>query len=412
MKKLIIQKFGGTSVADIECIRNVAKRAKEEVNQGNNVIVVVSAMAGRTNQLVEWAGAFGSLHQDDAFDKEYDAIVSTGEQVTSGLTALALQEIGVDAVSCLGWQVPIATDNVHAKARISSIGSETIQKHLDAGCVVVVPGFQGITKDNRITTLGRGGSDTTAVALAAALDAHRCDIFTDVDGVYTTDPRVEKNARKIEKITYEEMFEMASLGSKILQVRSVEMAMNHQVRLQVRSSFKSDRGTLIVSEEEIMEKEIVSGIAFSRDEAKFTLSRVPDKPGVSAEIFGTLADSNVNVDMIVQVIAGEDALTEMSFTVARGEKDRTIKILENLKSAIGFEHFAADDGVAKVSVIGVGMVSHVGVARKMFKALADRGINIQLISTSEIKISVLIDEEYTELAVRALHDAYNLEKKA
>ncbi|MAO56492.1 MAG: aspartate kinase [Rhodospirillaceae bacterium] len=402
---LIVQKFGGTSVADIDRIKAVAQRVKTEVDAGNQVAVVVSAMAGVTNQLVGYVDAVSKLY--DA--REYDVVVSSGEQVTSGLLALELQTIGVPARSWQGWQIPIRTDNVHAKARIASIDTDNILPRLEQGEVVVVPGFQGVADDGRVTTLGRGGSDTSAVALAAALKAHRCDIYTDVDGVYTCDPRIVSKARKLDKITYEEMLEMASQGAKVLQTRAVEMAMNHGVRTEVRSSFTPDRGTLVVNEEEIVEKQIVSGIAYSRDEAKITLVRVADRPGVAAGIFGPLADASVNVDMIVQNVSADDQATDMTFTVAKSDLERTKSIIEANKDEIGYQSVIANDGVVKISIIGVGMRSHTGVAQTMFKTLADKGINIQVISTSEIKVSVLVAEEYTELAVRALHTAYGLD---
>ncbi len=400
----IVQKFGGTSVADIERIKAVARRVKREVASGNEVAVVVSAMAGVTNQLVGWTNAFGDL--PDA--AEYDVVVASGEQVAAGLTALALQEIGVPSRSFLGWQVPIRSDAAHGKARIEAIPTETLVAGMKEGRVAVVAGFQAIDADDRVTTLGRGGSDTSAVALAAALGADRCDIFTDVDGVYTTDPRIVAKARKLDKITYEEMLEMASLGAKVLQTRSVEMAMNHRVRVQVLSSFTDAPGTLVVDEDEIVEKQVVSGIAYSRDEAKVTLVKVPDRPGIAAAIFGPLADHTVNVDMIVQNVA-EDGTTDLTFTVTRADLARTVKVLEASRASLGFKDLKPDSNVVKISVIGVGMRSHVGVAQLMFKTLAEKGINIEVISTSEIKVSVLIAEEYTELALRALHTAYGLD---
>ena len=404
-KPRIVMKFGGTSVGDIERIRAVAKRVKREVDAGAEVAVVVSAMAGATNRLVDWVRDISRFH--DA--REYDAVVASGEQVTSGLTALALQEIGVSARSWQGWQVPIVTDDAHGKARIARIDTAEIDKRFQQGMVAVVSGFQGLGPDNRITTLGRGGSDTTAVALAAALKADRCDIFTDVDGVYTTDPRIVAKARKLDKITYEEMLEMASLGAKVLQIRSVEMAMKHGVRLQVLSSFNDAPGTLVVDEEEIVEQELVSGIAYSRDEAKITLTQVPDRPGVAAAIFGPLADANINVDMIVQNVSQGGQTTDLTFTVGKADLERAIKVIEGSRNAIKYAALSPDSNVVKVSVIGVGMRSHAGIAQRMFRALAEKGINIQVISTSEIKISVLIAEDYTELAVRTLHTAYGLD---
>jgi aspartate kinase len=406
----IVMKFGGTSVADIERIKNVARRVKNETDAGNQVAVVVSAMSGVTNQLVAWVNQLSPLH--DA--REYDTVVATGEQVTSGLLAVALQEMGVNARSWQGWQIPLKTDGVHGKARIQQIDRDELDRRLNDGQVAVVAGFQGIGPDNRVTTLGRGGSDTSAVALAAALNAERCDIYTDVDGVYTCDPRIVTKARKLSKITYEEMLEMASLGAKVLQTRSVEMAMNHRVRVQVLSSFveappNSVPGTLVVDEDEIVEKEVVSGIAYSRDEAKITLTRVSDKPGVAAAIFGPLADASVNVDMIVQNVSEDGRTTDLTFTVTRADLERAVSVLKKAAKSLGFEEIKPDAKVVKVSVIGVGMRSHAGVALTMFRTLAEKGINIEVISTSEIKISVLIDEQYLELALRALHTAYGLD---
>ena len=401
----VVQKFGGTSVADVERIHNAALKVKAEVDAGNEVAVVVSAMAGVTNQLVEYVSSMSSMH--DA--REYDVVVSTGEQITTGLMALALQEIGVTARSWLGWQLPIRTDDAHSRARIMEIETDAVEERLRDGQIAVMPGFQGLSDNDRVTTLGRGGSDTSAVALAAALNADRCDIYTDVDGVYTCDPRIVVKAQKLDKITYEEMLEMASQGAKVLQTRSVEMAMNHGVRLYVRSTFADGEGTLVCDEDEILEHEVVSGIAYSRDEAKITLVQVPDRPGVAAGIFGPLADENVNVDMIVQSTAADGALTDITFTVAKIDCDRATKLLGELQKEIGFASVIADSDVVKVSVIGVGMRSHAGVAQLMFKTLSEKGINVQVISTSEIKISVLIAEEYAELALRALHTAYGLD---
>jgi aspartate kinase len=405
----IVMKFGGTSVADLDRIRNVAARVKHEVDAGNQVAVVVSAMAGATNQLVGWCQALSPLH--DA--REYDTVVSTGEQVTTGLLAIALMEIGVEARSWQGWQIPIRTDNSHGKARIIEIDGTDLIHRMEMGHVAVVAGFQGIAPNRRITTLGRGGSDTSAVALAAALKADRCDIYTDVDGVYTTDPRIVPQARKLAKIAYEEMLELASVGAKVLQTRSVELAMNERVRIRVLSSFQdlpvaADAGTLVVDEDEIVEKENVSGIAYSRDESKLTVRRVPDRPGIAATIFGALSEQNVNVDMIVQNISA-DGTTDMTFTVSKADLPRARLALEGIKPAIGYAELLEDPNVAKISVVGVGMRSHAGVANTMFRALADKAINIQVISTSEIKVSVLIAAEYTELAVRALHTAYGLD---
>ena len=401
----VVQKFGGTSVADVERIHNAALKVKAEVDAGNEVAVVVSAMAGVTNQLVEYVSSMSSMH--DA--REYDVVVSTGEQITTGLMALALQEIGVTARSWLGWQLPIRTDDAHSRARIMEIETDAVEERLRDGQIAVMPGFQGLSDNDRVTTLGRGGSDTSAVALAAALNADRCDIYTDVDGVYTCDPRIVVKAQKLDKITYEEMLEMASQGAKVLQTRSVEMAMNHGVRLYVRSTFADGEGTLVCDEDEILEHQVVSGIAYSRDEAKITLVQVPDRPGVAAGIFGPLADENVNVDMIVQSTAADGALTDITFTVAEIDFDRATKLLGELQKEIGFASVIADSDVVKVSVIGVGMRSHAGVAQLMFKTLSEKGINVQVISTSEIKISVLIAEEYAELALRALHTAYGLD---
>jgi len=404
---LIVMKFGGTSVGDIERIQNVAKRVKSEVDAGNQIAVVVSAMSGVTNQLVDYVTSVTPLYDT----REYDVVVSSGEQVTSGLLALALQDLGIMARSWMGWQLPIQTDDAHGKARITGIDSEEILKRLNSGEVAVVPGFQGLSPNNRITTLGRGGSDTSAVALAAALNADRCDIYTDVDGVYTTDPRIVAKAKKLDRITFEEMLEMASLGAKVLQTRSVEVAMKHGVRLQVRSSFSDEPGTLVVNEDEIVEQELISGIAYSRDEAKITLVAVSDQPGVAALIFGPLAEAAVNVDMIVQNVSDDGKSTDMTFTVTMGDLDRALEIVKAHAKDFGYKEILSDADVAKISVIGVGMRSHAGVAQRMFQALADKGINIQVISTSEIKVSVLIPEEYTELALRSLHTAYGLDEE-
>ena len=401
----IVMKFGGTSVGDCDRIKNVARRVKKEFEAGNEIAVVVSAMSGVTNQLVEYCRQIAPLH--DA--REYDAVVSTGEQVTTGLLAIALRELGLRARSWTGWQVPIRTDGAHGKARIETIETEELLAAIQGGQIAVVAGFQGIGPENRITTLGRGGSDTSAVALAAALGAERCDIYTDVDGVYTTDPRIVAKARKLDKISYEEMLELASVGAKVLQTRSVEMAMKHRVRVQVLSSFEDKPGTLVCDEDEIVEKELVSGIAYSRDEAKITVIKVPDRPGIAASVFGPLADANVNVDMIVQNVSEDGRFTDLTFTVSRADFDRAIALLNEKKGELGFERLMTDSNVVKVSVIGMGMRSHAGVAQKMFSTLAEKGINIQVISTSEIKVSVLLGEDYTELAVRALHSAYGLD---
>jgi aspartate kinase len=403
----IVMKFGGTSVADLDRIRNVASRVKRETAAGNEVAVVVSAMAGVTNQLVKWCQDLSPLH--DA--REYDTVVATGEQVTIGLLAIALQAEGVDARSWQGWQIPVHTDGAHGKARVEAIEGEELIRRMRSGQVPVVAGFQGLGPDNRVTTLGRGGSDLSAVALAAAVRADRCDIYTDVDGVYTTDPRIVPRARKLERISYEEMLELASVGAKVLQTRSVELAMKQRVRIQVLSSFEDRPGSLVVDEDEIVEQPLVSGIAYSRDDAKVTLRRVPDRPGVAANVFGALATANVNVDMIVQNI-GADGTTDMTFTVGKADLARARDVLEKARDAVGFEALLADPEVAKISVVGIGMRSHAGVANTMFRALAEKGINIQVISTSEIKVSVLVGAEYTELAVRALHTAYGLDGPA
>ncbi|CCQ73186.1 aspartate kinase [Magnetospira sp. QH-2] len=405
---LIVQKFGGTSVGDIGRIKNVARKVKAEVDAGHQVAVVVSAMSGVTNTLVDYTQQIGP----DVDPREYDVVVSTGEQVTTGLLSMALQDLGIDARSWQGWQIPVRTDDVHAKARIQSIDVTEMKAQMESGQVAVVPGFQGVSDEGRVATLGRGGSDTSAVALAAALRADRCDIYTDVDGVYTTDPRIVSKARKLDKITYEEMFELASLGAKVLQTRSVEMAMKHGVRLQVRSSFEDTPGTMVVNEDEIVEKEIVSGIAYSRDEAKVTVVALEDRPGVASAVFGPLAEANVNVDMIIQNISQDGKHANLTFTVPEGELRRALEVLEDRKDDLRFEKLLSDSKVVKISIIGVGMRSHAGVAQRMFQALADKSINIQVISTSEIKVSVLIDEEYTELALRALHTAYDLDADA
>lgn len=407
----IVMKFGGTSVAGIPEIENAAKKVATEVARGHQVAVVVSAMSGVTNQMVDYCRQISPLH--DA--REYDAVVSSGENVTAGLMALALQKIGVTSRSWQGWQIPLMTDEVHGKARIEAIEIFEMEKRLPAGEVAVIAGFQGITPRNRISTLGRGGSDTTAVAVAAALRADRCDIYTDVNGVYTADPRIVPQARKLERISFEEMLEMASLGTKVLMNRSVEMAMKMSVPVQVLSSFEdpvgSDfPGTMVMREDDILEQHVVNGVAFSRTEAKITLLNVPDIPGIAARVFGPLSEVSVNVDMIVQNISADGKMADMTFTVQRGELERSLSALRKID---GFENteIRSDDKVAKVSVVGIGMQSHAGVAQTMFRALAEKGINIQVISTSEIKISVLIDEAYTELAIRALHSAYGLEEK-
>jgi aspartate kinase len=413
----LVMKFGGTSVADIERIGVVARHVKREIDAGHEVAVVVSAMSGRTDQLVAWCREASMLH--DA--REYDAVIASGEQVTAGLLAIVLEGIGINARSWQGWQLPILTSNVHGSARILDInGAELIKRFRERKEVAVVTGFQGINKETgRITTLGRGGSDTSAVAVAAAIQADRCDIYTDVDGVYTTDPRVVPRAQRLEKVSFEEMLELASLGAKVLQVRSVELGMVHKVRIFVRSSFERPEdidphgtppGTLICDEEDIVEQQVVTGIAFSKDEAQIAVRHVPDKPGIAAAIFGPLADASVNVDMIVQNVSSDGATTDLTFTVPASEYQRSMNVLGKAKSAIGFARLDGATDVAKISVIGIGMRSHAGVAAQAFKALASRNINIRAITTSEIKFSVLIDAAYTELAVRTLHSLYGLDK--
>ncbi|MBO0661975.1 aspartate kinase [Jiella sp. MQZ9-1] len=416
MARLVL-KFGGTSVGDIDRIRNVARHVKREADAGHDVAVVVSAMAGKTNELVGWCRQASPIH--DA--REYDAVVASGEQVTAGLLAITLQAMGVNARSWQGWQVPIRTDGSHGAARIQDIDAAEIVRRFEERQVAVVAGFQGLAPDNRIATLGRGGSDTSAVAMAAAIGADRCDIYTDVDGVYTTDPRIEPKARRMARISFEEMLEMASLGAKVLQVRSVELAMVHKVRTFVRSSFEdpdapgmgdfdNPPGTLICDEDEIVEQQVVTGIAYSKDEAQISLRRVEDRPGVAAAIFGPLADAGVNVDMIVQNISESGDATDMTFTVPAGDLDKATAILEKAKSQMRYDALQSESGLTKVSVIGIGMRSHTGVAATAFKALAARGINIKAITTSEIKISILIDGDFTELAVRTLHGVYGLDK--
>jgi len=413
----LVMKFGGTSVADLDRIRNVARHVKREVDAGYDVAVVVSAMSGVTNQLVAWCKDAAVLH--DA--REYDAVVATGEQVTSGLLAIVLEGMGINARSWQGWQLPILTDNAHGSARILDVnGAELIKRFTEQQQVAVISGFQGMHKETgRITTLGRGGSDTSAVAIAAAIKAERCDIYTDVDGVYTTDPRVVPKAHRMDKIAFEEMLELASLGAKVMQVRSVELGMVHNVRIFVRSSFvkpedidprQTPPGTLICDESEIMEQQVVTGIAFSKDEAQISIRRVQDKPGIAAAIFGPLADSSINVDMIVQNVSADGATTDLTFTVPSADFERAKATIEKAKKQIGFERLDGATDVAKVSVIGIGMRSHAGVAARAFKALSDRNINIRAITTSEIKFSVLIDAAYTELAVRTLHSLYGLDK--
>ena len=413
----LVMKFGGTSVADVERIRNVARHVKREVAAGHQVAVIVSAMSGRTNELVGWCREAAPLH--DA--REYDAVVASGEQVTSGLLAIVLEGMGVNARSWQGWQLPILTSNAHGAARILEVnGAELVKRFKERQEVAVISGFQGMHKETgRITTLGRGGSDTSAVAIAAAIQADRCDIYTDVDGVYTTDPRVVPKARRLDKVAFEEMLELASLGAKVLQVRSVELGMVHNVRIFVRSSFDQPQdidphgtppGTLICGEEEIVEQQVVTGIAFSKDEAQISIRRVQDKPGVAAAIFGPLAEASINVDMIVQNVSSDGATTDLTFTVPAADYERSLDVITKARGAIGYERLDGATDVAKVSVIGIGMRSHAGVAAKAFQALASRNINIRAITTSEIKFSVLIDAAYTELAVRTLHSLYGLDK--
>jgi aspartate kinase len=410
---VLVMKFGGTSVATIDRIKRAAKRVGVEVAKGNDVIVIVSAMAGETNKLVGFVNEISPLH--DA--REYDAIVSSGENVTAGLMALTLQEMDVPARSWQGWQVPVKTTSAHSSARIEEIPTDNIMAKFREGMkVAIVAGFQGVSPEGRITTLGRGGSDTTAVAFAAAFEAIRCDIYTDVDGVYTTDPRVTSKARKLDKIAFEEMLELASLGAKVLQTRSVELAMRYKVRLRVLSSFEEqsdDAGTLVCAEEEIMESNVVAGVAFSRDEAKMTLISVADRPGIAAAIFVPLSEAGVNVDMIVQNIS-EEGRTDMTFSCPTDQVKRAQMAMEDAKASgeINFHDLVADTDVAKVSIVGIGMRSHAGVAAKMFSVLRDEGVNIKVITTSEIKVSVLIDRKYMELAVQALHDAFELDKTA
>ncbi|BCK75292.1 aspartokinase [Acetobacter aceti NBRC 14818] len=408
----IVMKFGGTSVGDLDRIRAVAKRVQAQVNAGCEVAVVVSAMSGETNKLVGFCESLSPLYDP----REYDAVVATGEEVTSGLLAIALQALGVNARSWQGWQVPIRTDSAHGKARIDSIDGEGLSACMKAGQVPVIAGFQGVSPEGRVTTLGRGGSDTSAVAIAAAVKADRCDIYTDVDGVYTTDPRIVPKARKLAKITYEEMLELASVGAKVLQTRSVELAMKERVRVQVLSSFAEEApaenghlpGSLVVDEDEIVEQELVTGIAYSRDEAKISMRRIPDRPGIAAAIFGPLSENNINVDMIVQS-TGEDGMTNMTFTTSKTDLARAMAVIEAARPDIQYGEVITDDAVVKISVVGVGMRSHAGVASTMFRTLSERGINIQVISTSEIKVSVLIPADYAELAIRALHTAYGLD---
>ena len=413
----IVMKFGGTSMAGIERIRRVAQIVKQQADAGHEVAVVVSAMAGDTDRLVNFCREASSLY-DPA---EYDVVVASGEQVTSGLLAIALQSLGARARSWLGWQMPIRTIEAHSKARIDSIDGAALVAAMQSGEIAIIPGFQGLSEDGRITTLGRGGSDTSAVAIAAAVKADRCDIYTDVDGVYTSDPRIVTRARKLKTVTFEEMLELASVGAKVLQTRSVGLAMKEGVRIQVLSSFTEEGapvaddlpGTMIISEDEMetddMEGQLITGIAHDKNESKITLTRVPDKPGAVANIFAPLAEAAINVDMIIQNVGREKGETDVTFTVPSADLDRALQVLEGAKESIGYNRLIPDSNVAKISVVGVGMKSHAGIAATMFKALADRGVNIQAITTSEIKVSVLIEEDYTELALRVLHTAYGLD---
>ena len=405
----IVMKFGGTSMAGIERIRNVANRVKAEHERGNQVAVVVSAMAGETDRLVQFCREASSLYDP----REYDVVVASGEQVTSGLLAITLQAMGVNARSWLGWQLPIRTDAAHAAARIDGIDADVLERAFGQGGVAVIPGFQGLSEEGRVATLGRGGSDTSAVAVAAAINADRCDIYTDVDGVYTTDPRIVPRARKLRAVTYEEMLELASVGAKVLQTRSVSLAMKERVRVQVLSSFDDKPGTMVVGDDEIegdtMERQLITGIAYDKNEAKITLTDVPDRPGAVANIFTPLAEASINVDMIVQNVAHDVGSIDVTFTVPESELARSLDVLEREQARLGYARLMHDTRVCKVSVVGVGMRSHAGVAAQMFEALAARGINILAITTSEIKVSVLIDEDFTELAVRVLHTAYELD---
>ncbi len=410
---LIVQKFGGTSVGSTDRIKNVATKVKKELDKGNHVVVVVSAMSGETNKLVAFAEELNTLTSNQAL-AEYDVVVSTGEQVTIGLLALALQNMGIKAKSMISWQCPILTDDNHSKARIEDIDGERILKEVNAGNVVIIPGFQGVTiadnpLDRKITTLGRGGSDTSAVAIAAALKADRCDIYTDVDGVYTSDPRIVPKARKLNKIGYEEVLEMASLGAKVLHSRCVELAMVYKVRTQVLSSFDDIEGTYLVEEEEVMERRVVTGVTYSKNDAQITLKGVENTPGIAGKIFTPLAESGISVDMIVQNVGKDSKKADLTFTIAKTDIAKTEEILN--KTGIKFDSIYKDDTVVKISLIGVGMRSHAGIAAKMFETLASKGVNIHVIATSEIKISVLVDEEYLELAMRSLHTAFGLDKK-
>ncbi len=402
---IIVQKFGGTSVGDTDKIFNVAKKVIKEVQLGNKVVVVVSAMSGETDRLINLAK---KITDEPVGDREYDMLISTGEQVTIGLLSLALKKLGYRAKSFLGSHIPIITDSIHSKARILDIKSENLLKALNENYIVVVAGFQGVDSEGNITTLGRGGSDTTAVAIAAAINADRCDIFTDVEGVFTTDPNICANAKKIDKIIYEEMLEFSSLGAKVLQLRSVEFAKKYNVVLQVRSSFNDKEGTIVCKEDDTMESALVTGVAYDKNQAKISIIKVPDKPGIAAKIFTAIAENNINVDMIVQNISEEEAATDMTFTVSREDYKKAMDITRKTAFEIGAKDVRGDDKISKVSVIGVGMRSHYGIASKMFEILSEEHINLQMISTSEIKISCVIDEKYTELAVRALHDGFGL----
>ncbi|MDP9126680.1 MAG: aspartate kinase [Pseudomonadota bacterium] len=409
---LIVMKFGGTSVGDVDRIKNAAAKVAEEVKRGHKVAVVVSAMAGVTDQLIGYCRAISPHHGR----REHDAVVSTGEQVTAGLMAMALEQRGLNARSWQGWQVPLRTDGSHSKARILDVNAEAIRRRVEDGEIGVMAGFQGVADDGSVTTLGRGGSDTSAVALAIALKAERCDIYTDVDGVYTTDPRIVAKARKMKRIAYEEMLELASLGAKVLQTRSVELAMRFRMPVQVLSTFANEvgsdlPGTLVTDGDETMEQNVVTGIAYTRDEARITLVKVLDKPGVAAAVFTPLAKAGINVDMIVQTATSDDKTTEITFTIGKNDLDRARKVLEGERGKIGYDQLLAASDVTKISLVGVGMRSHAGVAATMFQTLADKKINIQVIETSEINTSVLISEEYTELALRALHTAYDLDVK-
>jgi len=411
----LVMKFGGTSVADLDRIRNAALKVKREIDAGYDVAVVVSAMSGKTNELVGWVRDASAPEDADSasfYDaREYDSVVASGEQVTAGLMALTLQQMGIDARSWLGWQVPVHTSSAHGAARIAGIDTTNLDAKFAEGTHAVIAGFQGLSPEGRITTLGRGGSDTTAVAFAAALGAERCDIYTDVDGIYTTDPRITKKARKLERIAYEEMLELASLGAKVLQVRSVELAMAQKVRLVVRSSFSDEPGTLVCDEDEIMESNVISGVAYSRDEAKITLLHLADSPGIAASVFGPLADAGVNVDMIIQNIS-EEGYTDITFSCPVDDVARATAAIDSAKTAgnIAYDDLVVDTDCAKISIVGIGMRSHAGVASKMFRALAEERVNIKVITTSEIKVSVLVNRKYMELAVQALHDTFELDK--